>query len=281
MTAVRLSTRVGCPMPFDSRSNPTGKLRPEIELAWRRAELFGLDPGMDVRAAAADFDKHIRLSVAAGPVLDKMVDELADTRFAILLADRTSRIIDRRASSAAVECALDRILAIPGFQYLEELSGTKSLATAFELRQPIAVTGEEHFLEVLRPSAATACPSSTRSPVASKASSMCPAPRRGGNNGHFDFPASADHGWSSWSAQLAAMSSDVVASIKEAPPNRTSIPWDRGSRCESPALPAARRRSNPWTQLRLRRPLADDAAIRSPNGTPEPSRPQGRIRHPR
>ena len=138
-------------MPFESRSNPTGTLRPEIGLAWRRAELFGLDPGMDVRAAAADFDQHTRLSVAASPVLDKMVDELADTRFAILLADRTSRIIDRRASSAAVECALDRVLAIPGFQYLEELSGTNSLATAFELRQPIAVTGEEHFLEVLRP----------------------------------------------------------------------------------------------------------------------------------
>lgn len=151
MTGVRLSTRVGYPMPFDSRSNPTVKLRPEIELAWRRAELFGLDPGMDVQAAVADFDKHTRLSAAASPVLDKMVDELADTRFAILLADRTSRIIDRRASSAAVECALDRVLAIPGFQYLEELSGTNSLATAFELRQPIAVTGEEHFLEALRP----------------------------------------------------------------------------------------------------------------------------------
>lgn len=36
----------------------------------------------------------------------------------------------------------------------------------------------------------------------------------GGHNGHFDFPTSGDHGWSSWGPQLAAMSGDLVASIK-------------------------------------------------------------------
>jgi S-formylglutathione hydrolase FrmB len=36
----------------------------------------------------------------------------------------------------------------------------------------------------------------------------------GGTNAHFDFPASGDHGWSSWAPQLAAMSGDLAASIK-------------------------------------------------------------------
>jgi S-formylglutathione hydrolase FrmB len=36
----------------------------------------------------------------------------------------------------------------------------------------------------------------------------------GGRNGHFDFPASGNHDWSSWSPQLAAMSGDVAAAIK-------------------------------------------------------------------
>jgi S-formylglutathione hydrolase FrmB len=35
-----------------------------------------------------------------------------------------------------------------------------------------------------------------------------------GRNGHFDFPTSGDHGWSSWAPQLAAMSGDVATSIK-------------------------------------------------------------------
>jgi len=36
----------------------------------------------------------------------------------------------------------------------------------------------------------------------------------GGTNGHFDFAASGDHGWSSWGPQLAAMSADLAASIR-------------------------------------------------------------------
>jgi S-formylglutathione hydrolase FrmB len=36
----------------------------------------------------------------------------------------------------------------------------------------------------------------------------------GGRNGHFDFPATGNHDWSSWGPQLAAMSGDVAAAIK-------------------------------------------------------------------
>jgi S-formylglutathione hydrolase FrmB len=36
----------------------------------------------------------------------------------------------------------------------------------------------------------------------------------GGSNGHFDFPLNGDHGWSSWAPQLAAMTPDLVATIR-------------------------------------------------------------------
>jgi S-formylglutathione hydrolase FrmB len=36
----------------------------------------------------------------------------------------------------------------------------------------------------------------------------------GGDNGHFDFPLTGDHGWSTWGPQLAAMANDVAATIK-------------------------------------------------------------------
>jgi S-formylglutathione hydrolase FrmB len=35
----------------------------------------------------------------------------------------------------------------------------------------------------------------------------------GGQNGHFDFPTSGNHDWGSWSAQLAAMSGELVTTI--------------------------------------------------------------------
>jgi S-formylglutathione hydrolase FrmB len=36
----------------------------------------------------------------------------------------------------------------------------------------------------------------------------------GGNNVHFDFPVSGDHGWGSWAPQLAVMSGDIAATIR-------------------------------------------------------------------
>jgi S-formylglutathione hydrolase FrmB len=36
----------------------------------------------------------------------------------------------------------------------------------------------------------------------------------GGLNAHFDFPTGGDHGWSTWAAQLAAMSGDLAAWIR-------------------------------------------------------------------
>ena len=36
----------------------------------------------------------------------------------------------------------------------------------------------------------------------------------GGHNGHFDFPPGGNHDWGSWSGQLAAMSGELVATIK-------------------------------------------------------------------
>jgi sigma-54 dependent transcriptional regulator, acetoin dehydrogenase operon transcriptional activator AcoR len=126
-------------------------LRPEIALAWRRAALSGLDPGMEVRETdVADVDQRSRLAAAAAPILDRLMDELAGTRFSVLLSDRTSRIITRRLGERSMHRALDRVLAVPGHRYLEEISGTNSLATAFELQKPIAVTGEEHFLDALK-----------------------------------------------------------------------------------------------------------------------------------
>ena len=36
----------------------------------------------------------------------------------------------------------------------------------------------------------------------------------GGRNGHFDIPTGGNHDWGTWSDQLAAMSGDIVATIR-------------------------------------------------------------------
>lgn len=126
-------------------------LRPEIATAWHRAQLAGLDPGMEVRESVmSDVDRRSRLVLAAEPVLDRMAQDLSDTRFSVLLADNSSVIVDRRYGMRSLTGALDRVMAVPGSHYVESMSGTNALATAFELRAPISVTGQEHFLEALQ-----------------------------------------------------------------------------------------------------------------------------------
>src|SRR5437879_8974006 len=102
--------------------------RPEIALAWHRAQISGLDPGMEVREVPiAEVDRRGRLVTAAAPVLEAMMAELADTRFSVLLADRNATIVDRRMGRHSVGRELDRALAIPGVRYVEDVSGTNSL----------------------------------------------------------------------------------------------------------------------------------------------------------
>jgi S-formylglutathione hydrolase FrmB len=36
----------------------------------------------------------------------------------------------------------------------------------------------------------------------------------GGHNGHVDIPPAGNHDWSTWGAELATMSADLVATIK-------------------------------------------------------------------
>lgn len=132
-------------------SRSTSPLRPEIASAWRRAELCGLDPGRVPRESdLADVDPDTPLLAAARPVLDRAVARLTDTRFSLLLADRDSRIVDRRFGHPSLATALDDVLAVPGNRYGEDNCGTNALSTPFEIRRGITVHGEEHYFERLK-----------------------------------------------------------------------------------------------------------------------------------
>ena len=129
----------------------TPDLRPEIATAWRRAALSGLDPGSRVtEGRLGEVDPDSRLMVAARPVLDGLAEHLRGTRFSVLLADRDARIVDRRFGETRLASALDKVFAVPGFRYTEDVAGTNALATAFEIRQGLSVVGVEHFLEPLK-----------------------------------------------------------------------------------------------------------------------------------
>lgn len=117
-----------------------------IAVAWRRAELAGLDPLLRRSAAASPVKATSRLLTAAAPVLDRMASILTGTDVCIILADRDVRLVDVRPGTASIRDAVGENGAVLGNLFSEESSGTNSVATVHELRAPLTVIGDEHYL---------------------------------------------------------------------------------------------------------------------------------------
>jgi transcriptional regulator of acetoin/glycerol metabolism len=127
-------------------------LRPEIALSWRRSSLSGLDPATPVAGTdGAEVTRRSRLLDAAAPVLDRLAGELAGTGFCLMLADRDATLVDLRPGTRRVGASVEAIGAEVGRRFTEDTSGTNSIATSHELRAGVAVHGQEHYLEALKP----------------------------------------------------------------------------------------------------------------------------------
>jgi sigma-54 dependent transcriptional regulator, acetoin dehydrogenase operon transcriptional activator AcoR len=118
------------------RASGDGTLRPEIASSWERVRMTGLAPDAQLdRVDIADVDRSTRLMAAATPVLDELTTQLFDTTLCLALADRHCRIVDRRFTDRRVERALDQVGAVIGCQFTEDVAGTNSVSTTFELRR--------------------------------------------------------------------------------------------------------------------------------------------------
>ena len=136
------------PLPGDGDRTPS--FRDEIVSSWRRCKLVGVaHAGQDV-PYKPEFERPNRLLRAAGPVIDRLADQLLDSPVSILLADSEAQIIDRRPGGPALARALDNAMVAPGFHYAEEFTGTNGVGSALEERRPFVVSGPEHFRDNLQ-----------------------------------------------------------------------------------------------------------------------------------
>lgn len=125
--------------------------RPVIANSWQRVAMSGLYPSATVNGASlGEVDRRSRLMVAAAPILDEMAGELAGTRYVVILADRDALLTDLRYGQSALRSRLEDAGTVTGRRFTEETTGTNSIATTFELRQGVAVHGEEHYIEALK-----------------------------------------------------------------------------------------------------------------------------------
>jgi sigma-54 dependent transcriptional regulator, acetoin dehydrogenase operon transcriptional activator AcoR len=138
-------------------------VRREIVLSWRRSLLSGVDAAStdlpcDERAVPPD-----RLVRAAGPVVDRLADQLAGIRAWAFLADHECRLVRHVVGQRALISELEARGAFPGARFAEDVVSTNGLGTAVEQRRPFLVAGSEHFRAY--ESAATTAGAPVRDPV--------------------------------------------------------------------------------------------------------------------
>jgi transcriptional regulator of acetoin/glycerol metabolism len=124
------------------------RARGVIADSWRRSQLSGLSPSSTVDALTVDeYDPASRLLRAAEPVLNKMAAALDGWDYCVMLADREARIVATRWGCARMQREFELLgQALLGTLFREETTGTNSIATSYELRQAVAVHGDEHFI---------------------------------------------------------------------------------------------------------------------------------------
>jgi transcriptional regulator of acetoin/glycerol metabolism len=154
----RIVQRLRARERFLEGSGLDGSVRPEIGWSWRRSMLNGVPPDRLPDIRLSEFDGDSRLLRAAGPVLDRLADQIADTSTSLILTDGNAVILDRRVGMHQLQKKLDAVTAVPGAKYTEDVIGTNGLGTAIETRRPFVVSGGEHFAEALRPFTCAAVP---------------------------------------------------------------------------------------------------------------------------
>ncbi|WP_209440619.1 helix-turn-helix domain-containing protein [Streptomyces mutabilis] len=124
-------------------------LVPDLILrSWRRSISNSVDGASPCRRQR-EIDTDSVLCRAAGPVLDRWQQHLADTGTTLFLSDRAGNIVARRADGTRLRRRLDRVHAAEGFDYSEESVGTNGLGTSILEGRAVYVQGSQHYNDAL------------------------------------------------------------------------------------------------------------------------------------
>lgn len=132
---------------------------PEIERSWRRSLTApgGYDP--TAMPAYRPFSGQPgRLQDTAQVVLARWAESLTDMRVALLVSDRTGRVLARNVGDPSHARRLDKVSAAEGFDFSESALGTNGLGTAMEEKSAVFVRGAEHVNDRLQALACAGAP---------------------------------------------------------------------------------------------------------------------------
>ena len=127
--------------------------------SWSRSRSCGVPPDRRAaRFAGALAPSETRLAHTVGPVLEGVARRLQGTDTAVLLSDRTARILRRWTGDDRMATLMDRVHAAEGFVLAEEQVGTNGVGTPLEAGEAVAVVGTAHYNEVFDEAACVGAP---------------------------------------------------------------------------------------------------------------------------
>jgi transcriptional regulator of acetoin/glycerol metabolism len=204
--------------------------------------MSGLEPGrLPQHGVASLVDPTGRLLMAAQPVMSRLAAILEGTHCCVMLTDRNVRFVDLRYGTSEIDDAVSLNGAVLGRIFSEETSGTNAVATVHELRAPLAVHGDQHYIESMKKFSCYGYPI------------LHPVTRRIEGVLCLTFFVAEDN--SLFQPMLAEASRDIEARILEqTPPVEQALLADFQRAC-------ARRRGGPVVAMATDVVLANDSAI--------------------
>jgi transcriptional regulator of acetoin/glycerol metabolism len=145
----------------DSPLHLTGNLaHAAIAASWQRSRAAGVDASHAPLHRIDDHDLQRRLRennslIRVAALHVEWLSRSLAVRHVVYLVDRDGIVL--YAAGTAPEL-MDQLGLAPGFDWSERRMGTNAAGTALAAGHPVAVVGDEHFVEAFRNSICTAAP---------------------------------------------------------------------------------------------------------------------------
>jgi transcriptional regulator of acetoin/glycerol metabolism len=134
--------------------------------SWRRSQVAGIDPTTVTTGLELEERPATTLLRAARPIVEHLAERLSGTASGVWLADERGAIVHRVLCDPALTAPTDRIGAIPGFGFAEDLVGSNGVGTPIEEARPVCFIGGQHFAEAFNNLACAGAP--IRHPVTNR-----------------------------------------------------------------------------------------------------------------
>lgn len=130
------------------RRDLAAAVSPEVLKSWRRSKLSGARPDAPGLTLVSEETRESALTMAAEPVVAKLVEQFSGIMAGVLLADRYAKVLRRWAPDLVSLERMDRTCSAVGASGAEAEVGTNGIGTVAEERKARIVLGPEHFADI-------------------------------------------------------------------------------------------------------------------------------------